>query len=119
MRTTGSSISPGRIVHGRSDNRGKAKRPICVHRHYRLARHHRERLTYPGQDRALSLRGPTRLKAQQILLEMWECPPQRWTPLNLRESSPASIRPTLKRQKVVVRGSDQPEMAHLACLCRL
>src|SRR3954454_4338196 len=46
----------GRIVYGRSDDRGKAKRTICGHRHYRTARHQRECLTNPGQDRALSLR---------------------------------------------------------------
>ena len=34
------------------------------------------------------------------------CPPQRWTLLNLTESSPASIRPTLKRQKAPVRRSN-------------
>jgi CDGSH-type Zn-finger protein len=51
-------------------------------------------------------------KAQQIpalqgyLLETSRCRPQRWTPLNLTESSPASIRPTLKRQKVPVRRGD-------------
>jgi hypothetical protein len=57
-------------------------------------------------------RCPTRLKAQQIralrgyLLETSECRPQRWTPLNLRESSPASSRPTLKRQKGLIRRSN-------------
>ena len=54
----------------------------------------------------------TRLKALQApalrghLQETSECPPQRWTPLNLTESSPASIRPTLKRQKAPVRRSN-------------
>ena len=55
---------------------------------------------------------PSRLKAHQIraprgyLLETSEYPPQRWTPLNLTASSPASIRPTLKRQKAPVRRSN-------------
>src|SRR5215213_6435056 len=46
----------GRIAHGRSYNRGKAKRTLCGHWYYRTARHQRERHTNPGQDCALSLR---------------------------------------------------------------
>jgi hypothetical protein len=68
--------------------------------------------TQRSASRPRHKRCPTRLKAQQIralrgyLLETSRCRPQRWTPLNLTESSPASIRPTLKRQKVPVRRSD-------------
>jgi CDGSH-type Zn-finger protein len=50
------------------------------------------------------------LKAQPIRCGgiCWKCrdAPQRWTPLNLTVSSAASIRPTLKRQKLPDRRSN-------------
>src|SRR4051812_14846196 len=60
----------------------------------------------PRHKRYLTQLKPQIPALRRYLQEPSECPPQRWTLLSLTESFPASILPTLKRQKAQVRRSN-------------
>src|SRR4051812_39628371 len=62
----------------------------------------------PRHKRYLTQLKPQIPALRRYLQEPSGCPPQRWTLLNLTESLPASILPTLKRQKSQVRRNNSP-----------
>ena len=100
LRDTNGNIMPAQTRTVLCRCGASTKKPFCDGTHSKIG--------FQAAAQAV----PTRLKTPQIpalqgyLQEMSECPPQRWTLLNPTESSPGSIRPTLKRQKAPVRRSN-------------